>query len=136
MGASLYIVVEGEDPGFDIFVHGQAMARNQDSLDTLAQSLKITPLLDFFSADKNSMALLLEACMGEAAWEEELPPPQWFRPQDGLNTVRSLLSYLRETPYELGGDTRFVVHELEEYERVLHKTEQRDLRWQLAVSWM
>ena len=51
MAASLYIVVEGEDPGFDIFVNGQAVARNEDSLERLAKRLGVKPLLEFFSAD-------------------------------------------------------------------------------------
>ena len=55
----MYIVVEGEDPGFDIFVNGQALARNEDALEKLAARLKTRPLLEFFSADHNSMALLL-----------------------------------------------------------------------------
>ena len=60
MAASLYIVVEGEDPGFDIFVNGHALARNEDALEALAERLRVSPLLEFFSADENSMALLLE----------------------------------------------------------------------------
>ena len=60
MSASLYIVVEGEDPGFDIFVNGQALARNEDALEQLATRLGVHPLLEFFSADRNSMALLLD----------------------------------------------------------------------------
>ena len=55
MAASLYIVVEGEDPGFDIFVNGRALARNEDALERLAETLRVTPLLHFFSADENSM---------------------------------------------------------------------------------
>jgi len=41
MAASLYIVVEGEDPGFDIFVNGHALARNEDALERLAESLRV-----------------------------------------------------------------------------------------------
>lgn len=59
MAASLYIVVEGEDPGFDIFVNGHALARNEDDLARLAERLHVAPLLAFFSADEDSMALLL-----------------------------------------------------------------------------
>lgn len=136
MSASLYIVVEGEDPGFDIFVNGRAMARNEDLLDKIAERLHVKPLLDFFSADENSMALLLEVGAGDPAWAETLPPPQWFEPNDGLLTISTLLDYLQRNPTALGFDTRAVVRELEEYERVLRKTADRDLRWQLAVSWM
>ena len=55
----MYIVVEGEDPGFDIFVNGRTLARNEDALEKLAERLGVKPLLEFFSADQNSMAVLL-----------------------------------------------------------------------------
>lgn len=135
MSASLYIVVEGEDPGFDIFVNGHALARNEDALEKLALRLGVKPLLDFFSADENSMALLLEEGAGDPSWAKTLPPPQWFSPADGLVSVNTLLEYLREVPAAMGSDTALIVNELEEYETVLRKTATRDLRWQLAVSW-
>ena len=56
MAASMYIVVEGEDPGFDIFVNGRALARHEDALERLALRLRVRPLIEFFSADENSMA--------------------------------------------------------------------------------
>ena len=36
MAASMYIVVEGEDPGYNIFVNGRALARHEDALEKLA----------------------------------------------------------------------------------------------------
>ena len=131
----MYIVVEGEDPGFDIFVNGHALARNEDALEKRALRLGVKPLLEFFSADQNSMALLLEEGAGDPEWAKTLPPPQWFSPGDGLTTIRALLDSLRESPATLGSETSAVITELEEYERVLRKTLQRHLRWQLAVSW-
>lgn len=131
----MYIVVEGEDPGFDIFVNGRALARNEDALEKLALRLGVKPLLEFFSADENSMALLLEEGAGDPEWARTLPPPQWFSPEDGLITICTLQDFLREAPAALGTETAAVVSELEEYERVLRKTAQRLLRWQLAVSW-
>jgi len=73
MAASLYIVVEGEDPGFDIFVNGHALARNEDALERLADRLRVAPLLEFFSADENSMALLLEQGEEDSDWSLPLP---------------------------------------------------------------
>jgi hypothetical protein len=131
----MYIVVEGEDPGFDIFVNGRALARNEDALERLAQRLGIKPLLEFFSADENSMALLLDEGAGDPEWAKTLPPPQWFAPEDGLISMCTLLDFLRENPMALGSETLPVVKEMEEFERVLRKTAQRHLRWQLAVSW-
>ena len=135
MSASLYIVVEGEDPGFDIFVNGHALARNEDALERLAERLSVPPLLEFFSADRNSMALLLDQGAGDPEWTHHLPQPQWFPPEDGLRTIRSLLDFLAMAPAALGSDTEMVARELKEYETVLRKTSQRGLKWHLAVSW-
>src|ERR1700675_396618 len=135
MAASLYIVVEGEDPGFDIFVNGHALARNEDTLERLAERLKVSPLLEFFSADENSMALLLEQGAGNPEWARHLPKPQWFDPAAGLVTICSLIDSLRETPAALGSETAPALIELQEYERVLRKAAHRGLRWHLAVSW-
>jgi hypothetical protein len=135
MAASLYIVVEGEDPGFDIFVNGHALARNEDALERMAGRLGVSPLLEFFSADENSMALLLEQGGGNPDWAHHLPEPQWFDPASGLVTVCALIEFLEGTPAALGSETAQVLSELREYERVLQKTGQRDLRWHLAVSW-
>ena len=135
MAASLYIVVEGEDPGFDIFVNGRALARNEEGLDRLAATLRVRPLLDFFSADENSMALLLEQGSGNPEWAEHLPEPQWYTPKEGLATVQTLITFLIARQAALGSETRFVLAELCEYERVLRKASERGLRWHLAASW-
>jgi len=135
MAASLYIVVEGEDPGFDIFVNGQALARNEDALERLAERLNVRPLLEFFSADENSMALLLEQGAAEPELTRPLPRPQWFGATEGLITVCALIDFLAATPVALGSETQAVLAELREYERILRKTAQHELRWHLAVSW-
>jgi hypothetical protein len=135
MAASLYIVVEGEDPGFDIFVNGHALARNEDALERLAESLRVSPLLQFFSADENSMCLLLDQGAGDPEWAQNLPEPQWFDPVDGLVTVRALIRFLVETPVSFGSETLPILSELREYEQVLVKTADHRLRWHLAVSW-
>src|SRR5579863_3482318 len=105
MAASLYIVVEGEDPGFDIFVNGHALARHEDALERLSERLKVRPLLEFFSADENSMAMLLEQGAGNPEWAAHLPQPQWFAPEAGLVTVCALLDFLYEAPAALGSET-------------------------------
>ncbi len=135
MAASMYIVVEGEDPGYDIFVNGRYLARYEDALEKLALSLGTKPLIEFFSADENSMALLIEEGAGSIDLIRRLPPPQWYGASEGLTTVRALRQSLRIDPQQLGSEGRAVLAELEEYEAVLAKTERRGLRWHLAVSW-
>ncbi len=135
MAASLYIVVEGEDPGFDIFVNGHAVARNEDALERLAVALHVSPLLDFFSADENSMALLLEQGAGDPEWARNLPQPQWFDAAEGLLTILAFIDFVTSKPAAFGSETDSVLFELREYQRVLEKSQQRGLRWHLAASW-
>ena len=131
----MYIVVEGEDPGFDTFVNGRSLARHEDALEKLALSLGARPLIEFFSADENSMALLIEEGAGNEELLRRMPPPQWYAPEDGLRSVRALVGALAEEPQMLGTEGGQVLGELREYERVLAKTEERGMRWHLAVSW-
>ena len=131
----MYIVVEGEDPGFDIFVNGRALARHEDALERVALQLGVKPLIEFFSADENSMSLLIEEGAGNPDLMRRLPPPQWYAPGDGLSTVRALASSLEDDPQQLGTEGTQVLAELQEYERVLEKTMRAGLRWHLAVSW-
>jgi hypothetical protein len=135
MAASMYIVVEGEDPGFDIFVNGRLLARHEDTLERLALRLGVRPLIEFFSADENSMSLLIEEGAGNQDLLRRLPPPQWYAPGDGLATVCALRNALAEEPLLLGSDGELVLGELREYAAVLMKTEARGMRWHLAVSW-
>lgn len=135
MAASMYIVVEGEDPGFDTFVNGRSLARHEDALEKLALQLRVKPLIEFFSADENSMSLLIEEGAGNKELIQRLPPPQWYSPGDGLLTVQALVRALEDEPQQLGSEGEQVLSELLEYRKVLEKTRSRDLRWHLAVSW-
>jgi hypothetical protein len=135
MAASMYIVVEGEDPGFDIFVNGRSLARHEDALEKLALRQGVKPLIEFFSADENSMSLLIEEGAGNKELIQRLPPPQWYSPDDGLITVQALVRALEDEPQQLGSEGEQVLSELLEYRKVLEKTRSRDLRWHLAVSW-
>ena len=131
----MYIVVEGEDPGFDIFVNGRMLARHEDALERLALSVGVRPLIEYFSADENSMSLLIEEGAGNPELIKRLPPPQWYFGSEGLETVDGLIDVLRDEPHKLGSEGPMVLEELQEYATVLRKTELRGLRWHLAVSW-
>jgi len=92
-------------------------------------------LLQFFSADENSMCVLLEQGAGDPEWAHHLPEPQWFEPAHGLGTVRAFISFLSESSVSFGSETQPLLLELVEYETVLAKTQKHNLRWHLAVSW-
>ncbi len=135
MSATLYIVIEGEDPGFDTFVNGRLLAQAEDTLSRLAERLGVRPLLDFFSADADSMALLQQEGFEFPIDRDRLLPTQWFSPEEGLETVSALHAYLAMDPEYLGVETGEAQAELDEYRVVLEKAAARRLRWHLAVSW-
>ncbi len=135
MAASMYIVVEGEDPGYDIYVNGRALARYENAVERLALDLGVKPLIEFFSADQASMSLLIEEGAGNPELMKHLPPAQWYRAEDGVRTVAALVDALTHDPQQLGSEGYAVLQELREYETVLRKTVDRGLRWHLAVSW-
>jgi hypothetical protein len=135
MAAAMYIVVEGEDPGFDIYVNGRALARNDDAIEQLALSIGVRPLLEFFSADENSLPLLIEAGATSSKILDKMQPPQWYSPADGLRSVNALIEAISEQPHQLGSEGPMVLSELMEYRVVLQKTAEHNLRWHLAVSW-
>ncbi len=135
MAASMYIVVEGEDPGYNTFVNGRALARHEDALEKVALRIGARPLIEFFSADENSLALLIEEGAGDKELMRRLPPPQWYGAADGLATVQALVEQLERDPQQLGSEGRVVLEELREYQEVLTKTVAKGLRWHLAVSW-
>ena len=122
-------------PGFDIFVNGHALARNEEALERLAATLHVSPLLKFFRPMKTRWLLLLEQGPANPEWARNLPQPQWFAAADGLLTVRALIDFLPSKPAAIGSETFPVLLELREYERVLKKTAERGLRWHLAASW-
>ncbi len=131
----MYIVVEGEDPGYNIYVNGRMLARHEGAVEQLAARLGVPPLLEFFSADENSMALLIEEGAGNPDLLPRLPPPQWYHAEDGLRTVGALVAAVEADPQIFGPDGEALLAELREYELVLQKTAARGLRWHLAVSW-
>jgi hypothetical protein len=81
------------------------------------------------------MQLLREEGAGNPDLLDRLPPPQWYRAEDGLASVVALRGALEEDLHQLGSEGPAVLDELLEYEIVLHKTAERGLRWHLAVSW-
>ena len=81
------------------------------------------------------MALLIEEGAGNPDLLKKLPPPQWYRGEDGLPTVLALIAELENDAAQLGTEGAIVLEELREYEIVLRKTAERGLRWHLAVSW-
>src|SRR6266478_4355401 len=92
---SYYIVLEKTIPNFDVYVNGNMLAKESDALERLAKKIGVRPLLSFCSVSPEEVTSVagdegetIERLGGKA------PREQWFNAEDGLTTVRKLMSHL------------------------------------------
>ena len=129
MGAALFIVLEKQIPGFDATVNGKALSRVFEELDRIAGRLGIKPLMAFFSMSPDETGDLL-ADFGVAG-EVNSSAEQWFAAEEGLRTIETLRTHLRRD--EGLPDVSGVMADLDDFSRVLQKTQEAGVRWHLQV---
>lgn len=127
MGSALYIVAEQKNLEVELWVSGKALARADFELQVVARELGVTSLMEFFSADRESLSAFIDAA-GSGTAEE-----QWYSAAEGLKTVRELTSHLRAHNLRLTA-TDQVLADLADFERVLSYLDERNVRWHLAVD--
>jgi len=130
---SYYIVLEGPIPNFDVYVNGNMLSKESDALERLAKKLGVTPLLNFFSIGPEELTSLVG---DEGETVEKLgvkaPKEQWFNAEDGLATVRKLMSHLELLKLDRSDQ---VLSNLKEFEKVLETAGQSGVRWHLAIDY-
>jgi hypothetical protein len=128
---SLYIIIEKEIPGVDIYVNGNFLSKNSDQLERLAKQLKVTPLMDFFSISKEEFSYLVDEHEVEPSKRKPPPDEKWFAAEEGLDTVNALLGAM---PGSKLSDRDRIVAELGEFVRVLQLAKTNNIRWHLGVD--
>ena len=130
---SYYIVLEKQIPNFDVYVNGNALAKESDALERLAKRIGAKPLLSFFSVSPDELTALVEdhgetiENLGTKAAAE-----QWFSADDGLNAVGGLMNNLESLKL---AQSAAVLSNLKEFVRVLEAARQRGTRWHLAIDY-
>jgi hypothetical protein len=122
MGAAYFIVLERKIDGFDTSMNGKSLSNHMESLDEAAVKIGVRPLSEFFSADPEQMAGLMED-VGDV----ELPPLQQFSAQDGLTSVRALLANSPTWPNDLMRDLR-------ECESILNVAALHGVGWHFEID--
>src|SRR5260221_13820390 len=125
MGAALYIILEKEISGVDTMIDGKMLSRAEDLLQREATSLGVRPLMEFFSMSPEEAADFLESDISEG----EIPAQQWFSAEEGLRTVRALLSRI-----DASLEWSHAKDDLLAFERVLNEARKHGVRWHLAVD--
>jgi hypothetical protein len=131
MSVALFIVPEREIPDLDVFVNGKALGHSKE-LDRLAERAGVRPLMEFFSENPESAAAFCEEA-GADAPEDGFPPEQWFPAEEGLTTVRGLLSYLEANPTDVR-DSSAIIGDLKEFESLLGRLASEGVGWHLSVD--
>jgi hypothetical protein len=130
---SYYIALERTIPNFDVYVNGNMLAKESDALERLAKKTGVRPLLSFFSVSPEEVTSVvgddgetIERLGGKA------PREQWFNAEDGLTTVRKLISNLELLKLDRSDQ---VLSNLKEFEKVLETASQSSVRWHLAIDY-
>jgi hypothetical protein len=101
-----------------------SLARFEPQLAEIARSLKLKPLLEFFSCGSDDLPEQVDVEVRE----------QWFAPGEALKTVSGLLDYLRKTDSRSLQDTR-LLQELDEFERALTEIDSSGLKFHIAIDY-
>jgi hypothetical protein len=130
---SYYIVLEKKIPNLDVYVNGNALSRDSDSLEKLAKKIGVISLLSFFSVSPDEVNSLI-GDDGETVKSLgiKVPAKKWFSAKEGLSTVRGLINHLEKS--EQSGSKQ-AISNLKEFERVLEAANQSGVRWHLAIDY-
>lgn len=132
MSAALHIVPEKEIAGLVSTFDGKALSAAEAELAVLAEKLRVTSLMDFFSQSPAETIDLLEY-QGQGDDDSDASDETWFSPADGLKTTQALLGYLQEHP-DAVSTAAAVLRDLRQFETVLKRLSDEEVRWHLAVD--
>lgn len=134
MSVALYIVVKKKIKGFDPFVNGKAVGHaDEKSISDLCTHLNVPSLFSFISQDPDELEEFLLDDDPESEEPVQLSEEEWFTAEDGLLTVRALISHLKINPSALP-DAEAIIEDLQEYEEVLVKIAEQNTLWHFAVD--
>ena len=126
MGVAFFVVLERKIDGLDTMMDGKALARHIEFLDALANELRVRPLSEFVSVNPDEMHDFLED-EGMDTADVEIPPVKYFSANEGLATVRAILTSPRLLEHA-------AVNDLKECERILCAAGRCDVRWHFEID--
>ena len=124
MGVAYFIVLERKIDGLDTMIDGKSLAQTAEVLDAIASQLGVRPISEFISVDPAEAADFMSG-EGVDVGDMELPALQQFSTEDGLATVRALLSRPEAQP---------AIRDLRDCDRILSIAAQHGVGWHLEVD--
>ena len=121
MGVAYFIVLERKIDGLDTSMDGKRLAKEIDSLDGTARVLGVLPPSDFVSIDPEQASEFVDVDIHEI----KLPPLKQFSAEDGLATVRSLMSR---------PEAQAAIEDLKDCERILSTAAKHGVGWHFEID--
>lgn len=140
MSVAYYIVLDAEEPGFDTFVNGKAVAHATDELDELCRQNGLQTLDSFMGQSMDEISDMLgedielpESEVGDDGDGESRGDAKWFEPSEGLAVISAIISAIERKPDALD-DPQAVLEDLMEYKAVLERAAAIEAQWALALD--
>lgn len=127
MSVAYYIVLDHEEPGFETFVDGKALA-HEDKLESLCESLGVKTF-DFLTMSEEDISDML----GEDLELPEGGEEEWFSAEEGLGYFSKLADHIKANPSSVD-DPEGCLGDLEEYLEVLAKAKEIGAKWHLNID--
>ncbi|MGL6077044.1 MAG: hypothetical protein ACRC8S_23045 [Fimbriiglobus sp.] len=126
MGAAYFIVLDNDEPGFETFVNGKAIAKESEAIDKIAKELGLKTL-----DEMSSFADLEE----EFDLPDELRETEtvWLTAKQGLTWVRAIRQHIEANPKSVKS-AKSVLGELAEYEELLEKVAKIKAKWHFEMD--
>jgi hypothetical protein len=131
MSVAMYVVLDRDVSGVDTVMDGKALAHAAPALERLCNELGVRELDMFSGANPEDLLDLLGDDPEHGASVE--PGEVWYRPSDGLVTVRALIQAVESDAAVVPQPGR-VLDDLRSIERILAAAEPEGARWSLAVD--
>lgn len=131
MGAAYFIAINSDEPGFDSFVNGKAIALDSEGLERVTQSLGLKEINEFVSAAPEELAAMAEEFGVDEPFD--VPDEEWFEADEGLGWIAAIREFIESHPDSVS-DSQAVLSELAEYQAVLEQVKAAGLRWHFSVD--
>ena len=131
MSVAYYIVLDNDDPGFETFVDGKAVAHVVEELDALCDQNQLAKLDSFMGQSLDDLAEMLDEDL-------ELPDDidsegKWFLPQEGIAAIDRLIASIQKNTGAIASAAE-VINDLVAYKDVLTKAQAIGAKWHLALD--
>lgn len=125
---SVYVERPGDPGSLDTYDLGEAIARNIEGLDGIAETIDTLPLSSFILPTDGEYLEAFEENEedGEGDTPDTTGLPESFLAVDGLMTVQALLDHLSENP-QVVSDQEAIMSELEALKGVLRHAEENNV---------